>query len=432
MPKVTMLGAGSAFTPRLATDIMLIDGLNEGQLALVDVDAERLEIIHKLIQKIIADAGSKWTVTATTNRTEVMADSDYLINTIEVSGVQTVRFDNDIPAKYGVDQCIGDTIGPGGIFKGLRTIPVWLDVLADAERLCPACTVLNYTNPMSMMTLAATRSTGLPVVGLCHSVQGTSRKLANYMDVPYDEMVWDCGGINHMAWFTRLARDGEDLYPLLHKKAEDPQVHEQDPVRFDIMKHFGYFVTESSGHFSEYVPYYRKRPELIRKFCGERYLGGSSFYADNWPQWRADADARRRRQLAGEEPFEIHRSHEYASSIIEAMELDRATVIYGSVANRGLIENLPADGVVEVAVLVDKAGLHPCRFGPLPAQVAALCAANMRCFELGVQAALHRDRRAAFHALLLDPLTAAVCSPEQVRQMCDELFEAEAEFLPGY
>ncbi len=432
MPKIVMLGAGSAFTPRLATDIMMIDGLASGELALVDIDAARLEIIYKLVKKVIADTGSKWTVRATTQREEVMADADYLINTIEVSGVQTVRYDNDIPAKYGVDQCIGDTIGPGGLFKGLRTIPVWIEILRDAERLCPNCTILNYTNPMSMMTLAAMRTTSLPVVGLCHSVQSTSKLLAGFADVPYEEMVWDCGGINHMAWFTRLEHDGKDLYPVLLEKMNDPEIYEKEPVRFDVMKHFGCFVTESSGHFSEYVPYYRKRKDLLSKYCREKYLGESSFYANSWPQWRKDADAQRKRQLEGVEEFKTKRSHEYASSIIEAIELDRQTTIYGSALNAGLIENLPADGVVEVAVLVNKAGLHPTRFGRLPDQLAGLCRTNMSVFELAVQAAIHKDREAACHALMLDPLTAAVCSPEEIRGMCNEMFDAEAEFLPGF
>ena len=433
MPKISIIGAGSGFTQPLCKDIMLIDGLDSGEFALVDIDNERLELGHKLVEKVIGLVGKKFTVTSSTDRREVIAGSDYLINTIEVSGVQTVKFDNDIPLKYGVKQCIGDTIGPGGLFKALRTVPVWVEILKDAEELCPDAMVMNYTNPMSMITLAGIRSTSLPIVGLCHSVQYTSRLIADYCDVPYDEMDWDCGGINHMSWFTTFRRNGEDLYPLLKKRVRaDKELYEKDPVRFEFMLEMGYFVTESSGHFSEYVPYFRKRQELIDRYCRDGYRGQTSFYADEWPKWRESADETKRKQLSGEEEIEIKRSHEYGSVIIEGMELDRPQVVYGSMLNNGLIENLPSDGVVEVACLVDGKGVRPTRFGRLPSQLAALCRSNMSMFELGVEAALTRNREAAARALMLDPLTSAVCSLDEIRKMTDELFEAEKEYLPGF
>ena len=433
MPKITILGAGSHFAETFATDIMLVPELEGGELCLVDTDPKRLRLSEGLIKKVAALLGKEglWRVRASTDRRRVMANSDYLINSIEVAGLANIRHEYEIPRKYGVEQCIGDTIGPGGLFKALRTIPTWIGILRDAERLCPDALVLNYTNPMSMMTLAALRASGLPVVGLCHSVQGTLRRLARFTGVPHEEMRWRCAGINHMAWFTELSHRGKDLYPRLRKRAlHDPEIYEQDPVRFDIMLHFGYFVTESSGHFSEYVPYYRKRKDLIRKYCRKGFGGGSGFYAGVWRGWRERLDAKRRRQLRGAETLPTERSHEFASTIIEAAELNRPAVIHGSVFNNGLIENLPADGVVEVACVVDRNGVRPTRHGRLPAGVAALCAANMHVFDLGVTAALSADRDALYHAMMLDPLTAAVLAPAEIKGMTDEMIKAGRRYIP--
>src|SRR2546426_4391918 len=289
MPKVTMVGAGSAvFARQIITDVLAIDGLDSGTFALVDIDAERLELARAIAQKLVELSGKKWKVEASTDRTEVLAGTDYVVNSIEVAGLQNVRADYDIPMKYGVDQCIGDTIGPGGIFKALRTGPAWLDIVRDTQRLAPRAVVMNYTNPMSILTLAALRGTDLQVVGLCHSVQGTSRQLAEYLDIPYSELTWQCAGINHNAWFTKLERAGEDLYPRLREQAKVKEIYEQDPIRFEVMLHLGAFVTESSGHFSEYVPYFRKRPDLIAKYARAGYLGESGFSANNWPRWRRE------------------------------------------------------------------------------------------------------------------------------------------------
>jgi alpha-galactosidase len=293
MSKITLIGAGSAvFARQIITDILNVEGLDEGRFALVDIDPERLELAHKIAEKIIALSGKRWSVSASTERRALLPGSDFIVNSIEVAGLANVRHDYEIPLKYGIDQCIGDTIGPGGIFKALRTGPAWLDVLRDAERLCPHAWVLNYTNPMSILTLAALAGTTMQTVGLCHSVQGTSRQLAGYLDVPYHELDWRCAGINHNAWFTELRYHGEDMYPRLRARARVPEIYEQDPVRFEMMLHFGAFVTESSGHFSEYVPYFRKRPDLIGRYCRPGYRGETGFYANNWPTWRAANDAR--------------------------------------------------------------------------------------------------------------------------------------------
>jgi alpha-galactosidase len=270
-------------------------------------------------------------------------------------------------------------------------------------------------------------------MGLCHSVQGTSHKLAKYAEVPYSELDWDCAGINHLAWFTRLEHNGRDLYPLLKNKLEeDPELRSKDPVRLDIMKHLGYFVTESSGHFSEYLPYYRKRKELIDEYCGKRYLGESGFYARGWPTWRVENDNMRKKYIAGEEKLEIKRTWEYASYIIEAMETNSPFVAHVTMPNNGRITNLPDDGVVETATLMDRNGATPVHFGKLPPQCAALCDWNMRMFELAATACIERSKEAAVHALMLDPLTAAVCSPAEIREMTYRLFEAEKDFLPEY
>jgi len=447
--KITMLGAGSMFTPTLMRDVLCIPGADCGQIALVDIDAARLASMHQVVAKLIDGSGKTgWTVLASTDRRVVLSGSDYIVNCIEVSGLSCVRHDNDIPLKYGIDQCIGDTVGPGGLFKGLRTIPVFLEILQDVQELCPRALVLNYTNPMSTLCLAAGRTfPQINLVGLCHSVQGTSHLLASRAGVPYEQMDWECAGINHLAWFTRLQHRGRGLYPILFEKARqdlagnpsDPE-DAKDLVRKDMMLHFGAFVTESSGHLSEYLPYYRKRKEVLARYARDGYDGGSSFYANEWPTWRKEADVKRQSMVEGSEPLpQWDRSWEYASWIIEAREKDRPFRIHGNVMNTDprtgtgpLISNLQHDGCVEVACMIDRNGVNPTRFGKLPPQMAAICESNMRFFDLAATAAIDRSMEAAIHALLLDPLTAAVCCPAEIKQMTLELFEAEREFLPGY
>ncbi|MEM1167134.1 MAG: alpha-glucosidase/alpha-galactosidase, partial [Planctomycetota bacterium] len=393
-----MLGAGSMFTPKLVRDVLLIEGNQGGRIALVDVDEDRLQRMHRLIVRMLDELGEgSWTVVASTDRAEVMAGSDYLVCCIEVSGVECVKFDNDIPLEYGVDQCIGDTIGPGGLFKALRTVPVYLDVLRDVRRLCPGAWMLNYTNPMSIMCLAAGRAVPeVQTVGLCHSVQGTTSMLAERVGVPIEEVVFECAGINHLAWVTRFERDGVDLYSELKRgAAEDVEAAigalasgngavlpvtageggDSDLVRKEMLLQFGAYITESSGHLSEYLPYFRKN-EDGRRLLRDGYHGGSRFYADNWPAWRRGADDERDRLISGENPLDWKRSWEYGSWIIEAREKNTPWKIYGNVMNRDvsgrgeLITNLPADGCVEVACMVDGAGIHPTRYGALPRSMA--------------------------------------------------------------
>lgn len=431
MVKITYLGAGSAFTPILTKDILQIPGLEAGEIRLVDIDPVRLNLSYEATKIINEKLKVNWAITASNNRKKVLEGSDFIINTIEVSGLNTVQYDYEIPLKYGIDQCIGDTIGPGGIMKALRTVPTWLEILKDAEELCPDALVLNYTNPMSMMMLATFRGSRMKAVGLCHSVQGTSQSLASYLEVPYEELRWRCAGINHMSWFTELAYRGKDMYPVLRKKArEDKELYEKDPVKFEILFHLGYFVTESSGHISEYVPYFRKRPELITKYCREGFLGGRGFYAKSWPGWRKDLDERRKRVIEGKEEPDLKRSVEYACQIIEGVTFNRNQVVYGNVLNNGLITNLPQNEVVEVPCLINRNGVQPTYFGELPPQLAALNRSNMAVYDMTVRAILNNSYEMAEQALMLDPLTAAVCSLEEIREMFAELCEAEKDYIP--
>lgn len=432
MVKVTLIGAGSAvFARQLMTDVLAIDGLEDGVFALVDIDAARLDLAKRIAERLVELSGKKWKVEASTNRMDVLEGTDYVINSIEVAGLQNVRFDYDIPMRYGVDQCIGDTIGPGGIFKALRTGPAWLDIVADVEQVAPDAVAMNYTNPMSILTLAALRSSDLQVVGLCHSVQGTSRQIAGYLDIDYQDLDWQCAGINHNAWFTKLERAGENLYPRLRERARDPEIYEQDPVRFEVMLNLGAFVTESSGHFSEYVPYFRKRPDLIKKYMRPGYLGESGFYANNWPRWRRVNDESIEAMLKGERPIPLERSLEYGADIIEGIEDGKVARIHGNVLNKGAIDNLPP-GCVEVECTVDRGGIHPTHFGALPEQLAALNRSHMAVHELVVEALMERDRQKAKYALMLDPLTAAVCSVEEIDRLFDEMWAAERESLTAF
>jgi alpha-galactosidase len=475
---VTFLGAGSGFCPNLCRDVLMMPGADRGEFRLVDLDADRLGTMRQVIAKLIQQTGREagWSVRATRDRREALPGTDYAVCCVEVSGTACVALDNDIPLKYGVDQCIGDTLGPGGLFKGLRTVPVFLDILRDMRELCPEAIMLNYTNPMSMLVLAGGRAVPeVPVVGLCHSVQGTSHLLAKYADVPYDEMEWECAGINHLAWFTTLRHGGRDLYTtVLYEKFKreiaegireadsglachdcaDAAYHGGRPienpykfddlVRKDMCVQFGAFITESSGHLSEYLPYYRKS-EAGRKLLRRNYHGGSRFYATNWPTWRQRADDMRARLVSGEESVKLERSWEYASWIIEAREKDSPFRIHGNVMNnaeqagvRGsgeggkLITNLPGDAAVEVACMIDRNGINPTRYGALPAQMAHICRSNMAYFDLAATACIEKSIDAAAHALMLDPLTAALLTPSEIRQMTMDMFDAEREYLPGY
>lgn len=429
--KIAIVGAGSFFTKYLVNDILSIPNLPKGEFVLIDKDEERLGLAEKLTEKLIEAHKASFGVRASLERKKVLSQADFVINQIEVHGLTTVKHEFEIPLKYGVDQCIGDTLGPGGLFKTLRTLPDWMEILGDIERYCPSALILNYTNPMSAITLATRWASSVKVVGLCHSVQGTTKKLAQILGVPYEKLRFTCGGINHMAWITQLSYEGDDMYPVLRKKLkEDPELYKEDPVRFNFFQHMGVFVTESSGHFSEYVPYYRKRKDLVKKHCAEGYNGGTGFYAKGWPSWRATTDQRILELVAGKIPLDLTPSQEYAAVIIDAMMNNKLAQIYGNVENTGLIPNLPFDGIVEVACSVDATGVHPQYFGPLPTVLAALNRTNMQFFSLLVEAFFEKSRCKAKQALMLDPLTAAVCSLDEIDALFEEIYHAEREYLP--
>lgn len=443
--KVTFLGAGSGFAPKVLNDIMLIGGNKGGTIALVDIDAKRLTIMKNYIASLITKNNYKgWNVIASTNRKEVLPRTDYVINCIEVSGTACVKIDNNIPLSYGVDQCIGDTIGPGGLFKALRTVPVWLEILKDIEDICPQAIILNYTNPMSIMCLASGRTSPLQIVGLCHSVQGSSAVLARRLGLNIRDVEWECAGVNHLAWFTKFKHNGKDLYPQLIKNAQKDLAgkfvndwDKEDLVRKDMMIHFGAYITESSGHLSEYLPYYRKRKDLMKKYMRANYNGESGFYANNWPKWRTDRDALLQEYVKGTKSINPVRTWEYASWIIEAREKDAPFRIHGNVMNKSknggpLISNLSHEGVVEVACMIDRNGINPTVYGKLPPHMAAICQSNMNMYDLAATSAINKDIGAAIHALMLDPLTAAICSPSEIKEMTLKMFKAEKQFLKGF
>jgi len=433
MTTITLIGAGSAeFAAELVTDFLSVDALPEGEFRLVDIDPVRLDLACRFAEHLIERTGKGWTVRADVDRTAVLPGSDVVINTIEVAGMRNVRHDYDIPMRYGVDQCIGDTIGPGGLFKAFRTIPAWLEILRDIERFCPRALVLNHTNPMSMMVLAASRSSSIPVYGMCHSVHYTIEQLAEYLEVDLARLTFRAAGVNHLAWITDLWLDGEDAYPVLRERGRVPEIWEQDPVRFELMFHLGRFPTESSGHVSEYVPYFRSRPETLARYARPEYRGESGFYANNWPTWRAESDERLAKVLAGDEEYPMERGGEYPSRIVEAMTTGEPAHVFVNIPNDGFIDGLPRGGVIEVEAIVDASGIHPQPFGELPPQLASLDRRHLEIHDLAVTSLLQRDRELAVQALMLDPLTSAVRPPADIRAMFDEMVEAQRADIPAF
>ena len=412
MAKIAMIGAGSVvFARRLLADMLSYPQLSESTVHLMDIDQSRLQLIASLAEKMAAQEGLPTRIEATTDRQEALDGANYVITMIQVGGLEAFELDIAIPNRYGIDQTVGDSLGPGGVFRGLRTIPVLVDICHDMERCCPEALLINYANPMAMNCWAMNTATKIRNVGLCHSVQGTAERLASFLGAPMSEVSYWVAGINHMSWFLRFEWKGEDAYPLLWKAMANPNTYAQEKVRWEIMRHFGYFVTESSHHMSEYVPYFRKRPELVQKFVTPRwdYL---QVCKNGWQPHYEEV----RRQIAGEVPIEIGRSHEYGMQIINAMETNVPTSVNGNVANRGLVTNLPDGCCVEVPCLVDKTGLHPCHVGNLPPQCASLNRSNINVQELAVKAALTGDREAARMAVALDPLTGALLTLDEISE----------------
>jgi alpha-galactosidase len=440
MPKITFIGAGSlVFTRNLCGDILLVPSLQDSTISLMDIDPGRLEESRRIVQSIVDRRKLPAIIEATTDRKSALRDADYVITTFQQGGLEAYKLDIEIPRKYGIEQCVGDTLGPGGVFRALRTIPVLFDICQELDTVAPDALLLNYVNPMAANCWAIDAATGRPHIGLCHSVQGTSEMLAQWIDVPYNEVTFSCAGINHQSFFLEFRRGKDDLYPAIWDAIERPENYGQEPVRIDLMKQFGYFVTESSGHASEYVPYFRKNrimveEELVPKFTDEvNYwfdygrTGGYLRHCLN----RIQKFQNEFGDILAAEPAST-RSHEYGSYIIEAIESNSPISVNGNVPNNGLIDNLPEGCCVEVPCLVSGNGIQPTKFGPLPPQLAALNRTNINVQELIVEAALYTDVDYIYHAVTLDPLTAAVCTLPEIRAMVDEMLEAQKHWLPEF
>jgi len=427
LPRIAIVGAGSVvFTRRLLQDVVSTPSLADSDVVLMDIDPERLDIITPFAERLGRDTGVGMTVTATQDRAEALDGADYVLTTIRVG--DDLEIDQGVPLRYGVDQSVADTIGPGGVFKALRTIPVLLDVAHDIEKYCPDAWLLQYTNPMAMACWAIDEAADIKVVGLCHSVQRTTQVLSDYIGAPREEVTAWVAGINHMAWFLRFERNGEDAYEALWDALDDSETYAQDPVRFEVMRQFGTFVTESTRHMSEYVPYFRQYPDVM----SDMNLNAIEVDLARLEKRNEAYFETMRSEVAGDEPLTAESSDEYACRIMAAMETGVTTVINGNVPNDGLISNLPAEACVEVPCLVDRLGLHPMAVGALPAQLAALNRTNINVQELAVQAVLEKDREAAVHAVMLDPLTAASLPMDRIRDMFDEMWSAHGDALAAY
>jgi alpha-galactosidase len=425
--KITLIGAGSTvFAQALLTDILSFPELAQSRISLHDIDPDRLRTSERMTRKLAQQLGAKPIIEATTDRRAALTDADYAICMIQVGGYRpSTVIDFDIPNRYGLRQTIADTLGIGGIMRAVRTIPVLLDICRDMEEVCPNVTFLQYSNPMAMNCWAINRATTIKTVGLCHSVFHTASELARDMSIPADEINYVCAGINHMAFYLRFERNGEDLYPRIRQVFEENRVPADNRVRYDIFKRLGYFVTESSEHFSEYVPWFikRDRPDLIDRYNIplDEYIRRCEVQIAGWEMLRD--------HLESDEPLAIERSQEYGAYIIHSIETGTPRVIYGNVANDGLIDNLPDGCCVEVPCAVDKNGIQPVHIGALPPHLAALMTTNVNVQGLTVEAILTRRREHLYHAAMLDPHTAAELDLDQIWSLVDDLLAAHGDMV---
>jgi alpha-galactosidase len=437
MTKIAFIGAGSlGFTRNLVRDILSFPLLQDASLSLMDINPERLDFSKKSVQRIIDKGKYPARVTATLDRLEALREADIVLVTILTGSTEVWRYDIEIPKQFGVDINIGDTRGPSGIFRALRTIPVMLDIARDMERVCPGATMLNYTNPMAMLCRALQRKTFINLTGLCHSVQGTAMMLADWIDAPYHEITYTCAGLNHMAWYLKYAWNGIDAYPLIRKAiAERPEIYNEEIVRNEMFLHLDYYVTESSGHNSEYTAWFRKRPDLIEKYCshGTGWNPGEYAYilkeyqnAEN--TWKDEA----RKWLAEDTPIELKRGKEYAAYIINALMGGEPFNFNGNVPNTNLVTNLPPDACVEVPVWASRKGFEAVHVGALPPQCAALTNLTAQIEEMAVEGALTGDAHLIFQAVAYDPLTSAVLSLTEIRQMVNQMFQQNQDYLPQF
>jgi alpha-galactosidase len=434
--KIAFIGAGSfVFTRALVRDILTYSLLADATLTLMDIDAERLGFIRRAVERIVREGGYPAKVESTTDRQKAIEGADAVVVTILLGGLSVWRHDIEIPKAYGVDTNVGDTRGPSGIFRALRTIPVMLDIAREVERMAPRAILLNYTNPMAMLCRAMQRETRAKVTGLCHSVQGTARMLASWIGAPLAEIEYLSAGLNHQSWYLKFLWNGEDAYPLIRKAVQREDIYNNNIVRNEMLLHLGYYVTESSGHNSEYNAWFRKRPDLIEKYCthGTGYNPGVygyniTEYTKHEATWRAEIGA----WLTDPKPLDLARGNEYAASIINAWAGGATFKFNGNVANGGIIDNLPSGACVEVPVYVDRQGFSPLHVGSLPPQCAALNNISVAVEEMAVEACLTGDPTMVFHAVCYDPLTAAVLSLAEIRQMVDAMLEKNRDYLPTF
>jgi alpha-galactosidase len=449
MAKIAIIGAGGYVFPlRLAGDILSFEALQNSTIALMDIDTARLERTERSVRELIAHHGLGAQVEATTDRRAALRGADYVIVTFQVGGLEAYRLDVEIPRHYGVDQTVGDTLGPGGIMRFLRSSVVLQSLAEDMLELCPKALLMNYANPMAMNCWFLSRL-GIKTVGLCHSVQNTTHMLAKHIGVAIEDITYKSAGINHQAWLLEFRRGSQDLYPTVRRvmRQEHLERHDlremladhgdhsqvprqwtvyeggQERVRTSLMDTFGYFHTESSHHASEYVPWFRKDPEAVQRFIPERW---------DYYQICSHHDDGELEGLLAHLKTELKPSHEYGAMIIHAMETGQPAVIYGNVPNTNLIPNLPDGCCVEVACLVDKNGVQPTHVGSLPLQLAALNRTNINVQELAVEAAITGNLEHVHHAMALDPLTSALLTLEQIKAMTNELLEAQSGWLPQF
>jgi len=431
MAKVAIIGAGSiVFCKTLILDILATPDLQDTEFALMAPSTGRTSQVEDFANRVIKANGLKAKAWKTTDRREALREADYVISTFQVGGVQGFEVDYKIPYKYGVDQCIGDTLGPGGIFRALRSIPAVMDMCQDMEEVCPNAYMLNYVNPMAMICWAIGQ-TKVPFVGLCHGVQTTLDLISGYVDVPKEQIDYLAAGINHMAWFLKIMHSGKDLYPLLRERFEIPEYYVNEKVRGEVFRHFGYFMTESTGHLSEYLPYFRKNQQALDLYCDEPAFGGETGAYLNWCKYVAGKYEGQ--QILKDETTNLpKRSIEYGSYIIEALETGKTFKLNGNVINEGMITNLPNDCCAEYPLFVDRTGIHKTFVGDLPSQCAALNLTNINVQRLAVEAGLSGDPERVVQACALDPLTGAKLTLKEIREMTAEMLEAESQWLPQF
>jgi len=436
MKKIAFIGAGSfGFTRTLVRDILSFPAFADAEIALMDINPKRLEYIEKACKKIVEAGKYPAKITATMNRAEALQGADGVLITILSGGVKIWRYDVEIPKKYGVDINVGDTRGPSGIFRYLRTVNDMLDICRDVDKYCPNAIVLNYTNPMAMLCRTVQGECKCSVTGLCHSVQGTAEMLAKWIGADFKDVTYLCAGINHQAFYLDYKVNGVDAYPRIRAALEKPEIYNAEQVRNEMFYALGYYVTESSGHNSEYNAWFRKRPDLIEKYCthGTGWNPGHYGYILNEYLKREDDWEDSIKEWLAKDEVDITRGHEYAAWIFNAVFGDNTMYEFnGNVRNFGLIDDLPEGCRVEVPVVASKAGLRAMHVGKLPAQLALLNNISSRCEEMAIEGSLTGNREMIYHAILFDPLTSAVLGTREIRSMVDEMFAANEAYLPQF